>query len=178
MPILLIKYLPHLIIAVLIIGGLGFAGSQIHKNGRQLERGLWLEWKQNREKKEAKLVAIARANVRAEIEKQNQGLMEVINAQATLNNQLESDMHALSNQRMFIRAKPARCDSNGLPTQADNSSESGNGIGGTNLVELSGQDARAIRDDYRHDARLANQCKVLLLWAKNNADVVGVDSGY
>ena len=170
MPILLLKYLPHLIIAALIISTLGAVGFWIHDNGRQLERGLWLQKNEDREAKEEKLVAKARANVMAEIEAQQNGLLEVINAQATLNNQLESDMHALSNKRMFVHTKPARCDSSGVPTQAKNPSKSS---GGTNRIELSESFGKEVRDDYIAAQRVANQylsCRQELM---NIAEVEG-----
>jgi hypothetical protein len=169
MYVLLLKYLPHIAVAVLIIGLAGVAGYKIHDNGRQIERTIWLEWKADRDKKEYALVDKAQAAIKAEAERQHKGLMEVINAQAELNNKLESDIANLNDKRMYVSAKQTRCDSGGVPTKAAGSGQSGSGA---SRVELSETFAREVQHDYFTAQRVVNQYEACRQELMNIADVI------
>jgi len=113
MPISLIKYLPHIIGALAIVGSLWYVVNAIHQNGRTVERAEWLEKEKAQTDAQAKALGEAMQRVADQNEQNSKNTMEVLNAKDQAINKLENDMRAqrATNRGLWITAKA--CGDNG-----------------------------------------------------------------
>lgn len=154
MPLLLLKYLPHLLIVISAVSVVGVGVYKIHQNGRMAERVEWQERESARISIQSHLAAEAEKNNALERDSRYLNLMEVVNAQAKLNNDLQRDIDGVADKRLYINTKS--CGNAGSPMLGapQNTSEPGSGAG---RAELSESDAENIRRDYADAQRVVNQ---------------------
>lgn len=154
MPLFLLKYLPHLIIIVSAVGAIGYFGYKMHENGRIVERVEWQERESSRIAIQTQLAHEAEKNNALESDLRYSNLMEVVNAQAKLNNDLQSDIDSIAGKRLYISTKTCGNDSGSMPGTSKNT---GHADSRSSRVELFESDAENIRADYADAQKVVNQ---------------------
>ena len=154
MPLFLLKYLPHLIVIVSAVGAVGYFGYKMHESGRIAERVEWQQKESVRVAIQAQLTAEAEKNNSLELDSRYLNLMGVVNAQAKLNNDLQSDLDSIAGKRLYISTKTCGNDSGSMPGAAKNT---GHADSRSSRVELFESDAENIRADYAAAQKVANQ---------------------
>lgn len=113
MPAFLVRYLPHIIGALAVIGAAWYVVNAIHQNGRTAERAEWLEKEEAQIDATAKAMGEAMQRVADQNEQNSKNTMEVLDAKNQAINQLENDMRAqrATNRGLWITAKACRDNS-------------------------------------------------------------------
>ena len=154
MPVFLLRYFPHILIAAFIVSGIGYFGYSMYDGGRIAER---LECRDREFSKltiQTQLVAEAEKKNASERDLRYINLMGVVNAQAKLNNDLRRDLDSVAGKRLYISAKACGNDSGSVPGTPKDTGQPGGGAG---RVEISEPDAENIRRDYADAQRVVNQ---------------------
>ena len=154
MPVFLLRYFPHILIAVSIVSGIGYFGYSMYDGGRIAER---LECRDREFSKltiQTQLVAEAEKKNASERDLRYINLMGVVNAQAKINNNLQRDLDSIAGKRLYISAKACGNDSGSVPGASQNT---GKLSGRSGRAELFWQDAENIRLDYADAQRVVNQ---------------------
>ncbi len=154
MPAFLFRYLPYMLIMVSALGMVGYFGYNMYESGRIYERIEWKEREYGRIALQTQLVAEAEKKNASERDLRYSNLMEVVNAQAKLNNDLQRDIDSVAGKRLYISAKNCGNDIGAMPGAAKNTGKLG---GGAVRAELSESDAANIRADYTDAQRVVNQ---------------------
>ena len=145
-PILLFKYVLPL---VLILSILGYAGYQVHDNGRQVERVIWQEKViEEAQIAEAEL-AMALALVATQAEEHRKQLQELTNAKQEAILALERDVADLSNRGLYIPASSCPDPGSGEATDTGGASKASSRIRlpqaiENNLIQLAADAQRVV----------------------------------
>jgi hypothetical protein len=170
MPVFLLRYIPHLIIIFSVIGATWYLVNSVYALGRIAERAGWQERESGRIAMQTQLVAEAEKKNASERDLRYSNLMGVVNAQAKLNNDLQSDLDSIAGKRLYISTKTCGNDSGSVPGASQNT---GKLSGRSGRAELSWQDAENIRLDYADAQRVVNQyllCRQALIGIADIAD--------
>lgn len=143
MPLFLLRYLPHIIGALSIIGACWYVVSTTHQSGRTVERAEWLEKEKAQQEAQAKALGEAMQRVADQNEQNEKNTMEVLNEKDQAINRLEYDMRAqrAANRGLWITTKACR-DNVAMPGKTESPGQPGD----SEQIRLSEDVERRLRD--------------------------------